>query len=270
MDKTVKLALYAVLIVLACVFGHSFYSRYVRIMKAGSADAGTSAADVRVPDYTKPPPTNRVYSHMMMFGGAFFATVVVLGLFTAHEVSQLVAVKAVKTLYDDDGTEIHDPEYDRAEEVWANGDPLEAIRLMRAYLQKHPNAQFAAIRIAEIYEKDMQNPLAAILEYEEVLKHRLPPEKWGWTGIHLCNLYRRNGKADQAVALLRRIVLEYGRTAAAGKARKHLTQIDPTFVEEATTETQEAPAEINEEETKAVEPPAPVSNLPPGFRPKKT
>ena len=94
---------------------------------------------------------------------------------------------------------------------------------MRDYLKANPREQHVAIRIAEIYEKDLQNPLAAALEYEELLKQKLQPEQWAWTAIHLCNLY--NGKLsqpDKANVLLRRIVDEYGETSAAEKARKRL------------------------------------------------
>ncbi|MBU6399821.1 MAG: hypothetical protein KGS61_05835 [Verrucomicrobia bacterium] len=269
MKRSVRIALFAILLVLACVFGGSFYSRYARIMNENPTSVTTSAEEVRVPDYDKATPQNRIYAHMMMFGAAFFFSVVALGLLTAHELSQWVAAKTVKVLFNEEGEGLRDPEYERAEQVWANGDPLEAIRLLREYLRKDPRAQFAALRIAELYEKDLQNPLAAILEYEEVLKHRLPPEQWGWTAIHLCNLYNHNDKADQVVALLRRIVTEYGQTAAAAKARKRLLQIDPTFVEEP-PETEPEPEPDHAVPAKVAESPPPVSHLPPGFRPKKT
>jgi len=110
-----------------------------------------------------------------------------------------------------------------------------------------------ALRIAEIYEKDLNNPLAAALEYEEILKKKLPPERWGWAAIHLANLY--SGKLDkpqQATALLERIINDYGQTAAAKKARERLG--------------------IPESSPEAASPPkpedTPPSNLPPGFRPK--
>src|SRR6266540_2284702 len=94
---------------------------------------------------------------------------------------------------------------------WADGHHLEAIRLMREYLQKNPREQHVALRIAEIYEKDLQNYLAAALEYEEVLKHKLPPERWGWAAVHLCNLYTSKlNHSDKAIILLQRIVTEYG------------------------------------------------------------
>jgi hypothetical protein len=65
--------------------------------------------------------------------------------------------------------------------------------------------------------------LAAALEYEEVLKQKLPAEQWGWTAIHLCNLYSSKlNQPDKAIALLRRIDSDFGATSAAEKARQHL------------------------------------------------
>ena len=95
-----------------------------------------------------------------------------------------------------------DAEYEAAEAEWANGNPLEAVRMMREYLDKNPSEQYAAIRIAEIYEKDLNNFVAASLELEEVLTKRLSREKWGWTAIHLSNLYSgvREESAAPAVA----------------------------------------------------------------------
>src|SRR5208283_2955686 len=130
--------------------------------------------------------------------------------------------QAVDFLLNDVGESPHDPEYERAEAEWANGKFLDAIQMMRDFLKKHPREIHAALRIAEIYEKDLNNPLAAALEYEEVLKHKLSSERWGWAAIHLCNLYSRLGQQPKALALLRRIVEEYPRVAAAKKARAHL------------------------------------------------
>jgi tetratricopeptide (TPR) repeat protein len=163
-------------------------------------------------------------------------------------------------MFNDEGVGIKNPEYEEAEQEWANGHHLEAIRMMREYLEKNPREQYVALRIAEIYEKDLNNLLAAALEYEEILKNKLPPERWGWAAIHLCNLYSKLNKSDQAVALLQRIVSEYGQTAAAKKARERLGIAEPS----------EAALEDNSSDQ--TEPPADeksTSNLPPGFRPKK-
>ena len=131
---------------------------------------------------------------------------------------------------------------------------------MRDYLKLHPREQYVALRIDEIYEADLHNYLAAALEYEEVLKKRLPDERWGWAAIHLANIYSgKLNKTEEATALLRRIVDEYGRTAAAKKARERLGLPEPVAVVEAPT-----PPPVAE----STPPPEPPSNLPPGFRPK--
>ncbi len=130
---------------------------------------------------------------------------------------------------------------------------------MRDYLKSHPRELYVAIRIAEIYEKDLGNYLATALEYEEVLRHRLRPEQWGWAAIHLANLYSgKLNQTDKAVALLRRIVSEHGETAAAAKAQARLSQLEGESPAAAP-----APVEIEED-------PAPPSHLPKGFRPKKS
>jgi hypothetical protein len=139
--------------------------------------------------------------------------------------------------------------------------------------QKHPREQYVALRIAEIYETNLRNYLAAALEYEEVLKKKLPAERWGWAAIHLANLY--SGKLDripEATALLHRIVEEYGQTGAAKKARERLgipEPIEPTAPTPATaTLPEESTTPEAEAEPESTTPEPPAHNLPKGFRPK--
>jgi predicted Zn-dependent protease len=191
-----------------------------------------------------------------------------LGLLLAFDATQYFGGKAVDFLFDDSGEAARDPEYERAEQVWANGKHLEAIQLMRDYLKTHPREQYVALRIAEIYEKDLHNYLAAALENEEVLKQKLPSDRWGWTAIHLCNLYSKLGQQDKTRALLQRIVTEYPRTAAAKKARSRLGLAELEAEDE--LERPVGEEDISEEVIPpAEEAPPPESNLPPGFRPKK-
>jgi len=203
---------------------------------------------------------------------AFVAAAIGLGLLIAFDVSQFMGAKTVELLFNDEGEGQRDPEYEKAEQVWANGKPLEAIQMMRDYLKDHPREQYVALRIGEIYEKDLRNYIAAALEYEEVLKHKFEAERWGWAAIHLCNIYSKMNQQTKTVALLERIVAEYPQTGAAKKARERLElpalpeappppAAESSGVESYSTEEAEPPPP---------EPPAkPKSNLPPGFRPKK-
>ncbi len=207
-------------------------------------------------------------STMIGYLFAFLATAIFLGLMMARDLSDFLGNRSVDFLFNDQGTGIKNPEYEEAEQEWANGHHLEAIRLMRDYLNRNPREQYVALRIAEIYEKDLNNYLAAVLEYEEILKHKLPPDRWGWAAIHLCNLYSKMHKPDEAVALLRRIVNEYGETPAAVKARKRLAMFETVGEEALDGELPESIQAAATDVSKSNED-TPASNLPPGFRPKK-
>ena len=203
------------------------------------------------------------------YGVAMFFVFIALALLIARDVSRYLGGRVEDFIFNDNLEGIKDPEYEEAERIHAKGDHLESVRLMRAYLNKHPREQYVALRIAEIYETDLRNYLAAALEYEDVLKKKLPPERWGWAAIHLANLY--SGKLDkisEATRLLRRIVDEYGQTTAAKKARERLGIPAPVEVSDAPAPGA-APAEaVEEPEPEPVPPPPPAHNLPKGFRPK--
>jgi TolA-binding protein len=232
---------------------------------------------------------------MIAYLAALVGALIGLGLLVAHDVSQFAGSQAVEYFFGDAADAIRDPEYERAEAAWANGKHLEAIQLMRDFLQKNPREIHAALRIAEIYEKDLKNLLAAALEYEEVLKHKLPAERWGWAAVHLCNLYSKLNKSSQALALLHRVADEYPKTAAAKKARARLGLAEPepevadkdVNAEELPELTPDTTVITMEERPPELEPrtgsrpppqappppPAPPEpskpSLPPGFRPKK-
>jgi TolA-binding protein len=225
---------------------------------------------------------------------AFVGAIIGLGLLLAYDLTQLLGAKTVDLLFNDQGLGMRDPEYEQAEKTWVNGKHLEAIEMMRDYLKKHPREQYVALRIAEIYEKDLRNYVAASLEYEEVLKKKLPDERWGWGAIHLCNIYTKMGQPDKTRALLERIARDYPKTGAAKKARRNLGLPEPDEEPAPGEEAAETAEETNEngvqmfdldeaiastdEEAAAPPPeatpatPAPTDpaqpKLPPGFRRK--
>jgi hypothetical protein len=258
MRNEIKVALYVLLAIGTCVFGVLASKAYKNLMRQPSDASQPSLTDVPALSKDESPRTSGGYARMLTFGGLFFVSVVGLGLLLGHDAAQFFGNRVVKSLYNDEGEAFADPEYDIAEQTWANGQHLEAIAMMREYLKKNPREQHVALRIAEIYEKDLHNPLAAALEYEEVLQHKLAPERWGWAAIHLCNLYGKLNQHEKSIALLRRIGSEYSQTAAAEKARKRLEELGLAPEPELA---QEAPQE-----------PEPNSGpkLPPGFTLKKT
>ena len=211
MNQYVKSILYVLLLTCTIVFGALGRTQYNRFM-----------TDAKVSDSEDHIHSGGQFGKIIYLGGAFFVSVVGLGIMLAHDFSHLVGAKVAKILHNDEGESIKKSDYEVAEQIWTDGNPLEAIKLMRDYLQKNPKEQHVAIRIAEIYEKDLDNPLAAALEYEEVLKQKLAAEKWGWTAIHLCNIYFKLDKAGKAIALLHRINNEFPDTPPAEKARKRL------------------------------------------------
>lgn len=236
MNKSFKIAAYIILSIVAVTFGYMMYKNYSSAMNE-APEMDTSAEMPAAEQRAKPAVEGASgFSQSLVWGGLFVVSVLILGTMVGHDVSQWVSAKFLKAAYDDEG-QIGDPDYEVAEQQWADGQFLEAIRLMREYLNRNPREQHVALRIAEIYEKDLQNHLAAALEYEEVLKKKLPSERWGWAAIHLCNLYFKLNQPDKAVILLRRIEAEHPETAAAEKARKRLALYDsggtPTEEEQA-------------------------------------
>ena len=261
-----------------------------------SADGSNSGAGAALPAAGPAPaastPPGSAVGHLAVLVGA----VVVLGLLATYDLTHYMGSRAINYLFDDLGEGERDPEYERAEQTWVNGKHLEAIEMMREYLKKNPREQFVAIRIAEIYEKDLNNYVAASLELEEVLKKRLPAERWGRNAIHLCNIYSRMGQQDKMRALLERIARDYPKTSAAKKARRSLGLPEPQQEEEAPAAAppepaaEQAPDEAQvfdldemiaaaDKETASQPPEAapgtppptapPKSSLPPGFRRKE-
>jgi tetratricopeptide (TPR) repeat protein len=249
MNRGVKIGIYLALAACLIIFGVLAARSY------GRARGPRTEVVTDVPNQAAAQPPARS-TNWALYGALAFASVVALALLGARDVSHFFAAKVDEFVFNDDLKGVKDPEYEEAEKVWTNGNHLEAIQLMRDYLKGHPREQYVALRIAEIYEKDLNNPLAAALEYEEILKKKLPPDRWGWAAIRLSNLYSgKLNKSEEAQALLRRVINEHPGTGAAKKARERLGEPEQLIV------TPESTAKPQAEE-------APKSNLPPGFRPK--
>jgi TolA-binding protein len=231
----------------------------VAAVPAGGAGSGAAAKAT----VAKPANKSAVYL------GGFVAALLGFAGLLGWDVTQWVARKSAQGLGVDVRPVENDPEYDAAEAEWAKGNHMDAIKMLRDFLKKNPAQQHAAIRIAEIYEKDLGNYLAAALELEEVLGKRLPREKWGWTAIHLANIYSgRLNQADKALGILNRIVKDYPDTSAAKKARQRLglpEPVEPTPGDLAASEDGSETSPATGASGEDPENPA----MPKGFKPRK-
>ena len=270
MNQKLKLGLYVVLGGALLVLGLLFSK--ARASKDETTTANTNAVALGTNlaakatnavatggDFTQRNSSKRV-GRLMAYGVTGFFVFVGLAVLIAYDVSRYVANRVDDFIFNDDLKGVKDPEYEEAEKTWAKGEYLEAIRMLRDYLNRHPREQYVSLRIAEIYEDNLGNHLAAALEYEEILKKRLPHERWGWAAIHLVNIYSgKLNRGEEAEKLLHRIVNEYGETAAAKKARERLGIPQPVEeIDVPAPQPEAAPAQKEE----------PPSNLPKGFRPK--
>lgn len=168
----------------------------------------------------------RNYFRLLAYTLGFATALLVLGLVAAQDFGHLLKFRLGKEVSYVDARSERNAQYERAEHLALKGDHPGAIRLLQAIVAKHPGHTHSVLRIAELYDKELQDFPRAALHYEEVLKLKLPPEQWGWAAIRLANIY--SGKLQQpqaALALIHRLAAEHPGTAAGAKALKRLAKI---------------------------------------------
>jgi tetratricopeptide (TPR) repeat protein len=283
MSRPVRIILIILLAVSTALFGYQFKSRYDRASANQTTVADSDLANPNAnltPDDTEEATPKQNESLGVWIGGLVVSILGLAGL-AALEVGHYFGIRAGRAYFDETQTGPDDPDYEAAEDACNRGDFVEAIELLREYFKANPTKVHAAIRIAEIYEKELHTPLAAALEYEQVLTHKLPRERWGWLAIHLCNLYSGPlHQSQKAIDLLLRIESEYHDTKAGKKARARLEQlVDEGIIPplpEHKAEESDSPEETETEQDREPEaetsepalPEPPPQHLPPGFRPR--
>ena len=246
-----KPMLYLVLSLVAIWMSVGFYSNF---QHSTDSVAPQPVTDMDA-DVTPRKHNSAAQGRMMLNGAVLLGCIIGLGLLLSKDLSGWFGDKTTELIYNDNLEGVHNPDYDQAEEVALSGQPMEAVNMLRAFLKKNPREIYAQMRIAELYENELQNPLASALEYEDVLKHKFNADRWGWAAIHLVNLYSgKLGKPEQALAWLKRIESEHPETGPAKKARERLTDSGHTLSPSLVAESQKPPQS---------------GGLPPGFSPKK-
>ncbi len=168
----------------------------------------------------------RNYFRLLAYTIGFAATVLVLGLVAAQDFGHLLKFRLGREVSYVDARSERNANYERAEHLALKGDHTGAIRLLQSILAKHPTHTHSALRIAELYDKELQDFPRAALHYEEVLKLKLTPNQWGWVATRLANIY--SGKLQEpqaAVALIQRLAAEHPGTVAGAKAINRLAMI---------------------------------------------
>lgn len=170
---------------------------------------------------------NRHYVRVIGNGIAFAVLLVISGFGFAHHAGDFLRfdlgkkIETVEEITDD--REL----YEKAEYMVLKGKHLEGIELLRKVLELDPNHFEAQLRIAEIYDKNLENYQVAVGEYELALKHEFNPERWSWAAVRLCNLYSgKMGDTNRAVRLMRELVEKHPHTGGAAKVRKRLAMVD--------------------------------------------
>jgi tetratricopeptide (TPR) repeat protein len=205
MARVAKLIVYVALTSCAIILARRFVYEHARVVD-GAASASRS--------------------RMMEYFGGFLAAVVILGPMCAYDVSHFLGDRAEQWILQGGPPNLPAPECVEAERLLAARQPLAAIESLRDYLRKNPAEWRAKARIAEIYNRELKNHPAAMLEYEELLAGRLDAEAWGWAALHLAKIYGRLNQPDRAEKLLRRLEADYGRTLAARRARQKMAEMD--------------------------------------------
>ena len=162
---------------------------------------------------------------MFIYLGVCLLAALLLAALGAREFSTFLRSRAEKWILQSNITTGPIAEFEEAQRLRSAGRPLDAIGVLREYLQANPYELHTMARIAEIYRYDLKNDLAAALEYEELLKHQLPDDQWSWAALHLAKLYGRRNEMEKSLALLERLDAKYGHTVAGRRAKKALEQV---------------------------------------------
>lgn len=145
----------------------------------------------------------------------------------AWDFCRLLADRGVDTLFDMNGRPEQAAAFHKAELIRRQGVPYEAIEFLRDHLHTHRRDTHAGLLIEEIYEQDLCNPLAAALEYEEMLTWRIPKERWAKLTVRAAAIYARDlGRTDRCVELMREVIAKCPGTPSAASAAKRIALND--------------------------------------------
>lgn len=149
-----------------------------------------------------------------------------LALFVAWDVSQFFGWQAERLFLGGGSLSSLTPTWWKADRLRREQQVDEAIRVLRDAFEAHPRQWRLGVRIAEMYQHDLNNPLAAALEYEHLLQARLPRQARAWLMVRLGTCYLLLRRLEDAEAKLREVSEKFPNTPAAEKAERRLARME--------------------------------------------
>jgi len=113
-------------------------------------------------------------SSVLLFFACYLISGGWLAVLASWDITQFAAWPFQRFLFGGGVAQIVDPCLGKAAQIRKRPQPLDAIRELREGLSERPHDWRIAARIAEIYTHDLNNLLAAALEYEALLARHLP------------------------------------------------------------------------------------------------
>jgi hypothetical protein len=118
-----------------------------------------------------------------------------------------------------------EPAHSGMESLIARGFYPEAAEQFRAHLLAAPGDHAARFKLADLYRRHLDNPLAAERLYLEVRSAKVAPREEMFAGNMLIELYRETGRQDRQIVELARFAERWRGTAAGRSAAAALKEL---------------------------------------------
>jgi hypothetical protein len=159
------------------------------------------------------------------FFTAYLLTGAVLAVIVAWDVSRFFGSHAARLFWGGGRVAGITSAWWKAERMCRDQQPREAIRVLRDHLASHPKHWAASVRIAEIYERELNDALSAALEYEALLQRKLPKSARAEVLLRLAACHLLRHQPDDCATCLQQVIVEFPGTDAAQKAGRRLARL---------------------------------------------
>jgi tetratricopeptide (TPR) repeat protein len=149
---------------------------------------------------------------------------VVLGVLLIHRGTTHASVGLVKTIYAA-GDIPPPPTYPRQDVMIVRGQYREAAEYFRDHLTVEPEDNEARLRLADLLEQHLDDPVEAERLYLEVRRHAPTAGHEMRAANGLIDLYRKRGRRDRLIVELARFAERYRGTPGAEAARRLLQEL---------------------------------------------